>query len=145
MSFDFRNTGNSFNYNQPHLEHPQHSHYDHELVNIDISHDTNIGLTGRKNVSTTPTDRWGLSKTYDVDEYKEFRGLSPLMRSIWHDKDGKKLFLFIVLLSSMSLIEILYGTWAGSLGTRLALSTSVRTTYSSNLTRIDFYCATQYL
>ena len=39
-----------------------------------------------------------------------------ILRNVLNDKDCKKLFMFVCLLSVMAFTEVLYGWWTSSLG-----------------------------
>jgi hypothetical protein len=57
---------------------------------------------------------------FDEEENKPYakKGsvVANTIRAIWHDKDCKKLFLFAMLLFGVILVELFYGSYAGSLG-----------------------------
>jgi Co/Zn/Cd efflux system component len=59
------------------------------------------------------------SRAYEPDDDdRDFtkKGFGHIFRSIWNDSDCKRLFLFTLLSAGVTLIEILYGAWASSLG-----------------------------
>jgi len=52
----------------------------------------------------------------EEDFNKNLRKFSQILRIIFSDRDCKRLFLFLILLSSVTVIQFVYGSWASSLG-----------------------------
>jgi len=57
---------------------------------------------------------WKTKDQVDYDKERKYAG--QILKTLWSDKDCKRLFIFIILLAIVSTIQLVYGTWAGSLG-----------------------------
>lgn len=60
-------------------------------------------------------ESWNHSYTHEAEE-KTKASLAQYIKVIWIDKDAKNLFMFILVSTSFTFIELLYGTWYNSLG-----------------------------
>jgi zinc transporter 5/7 len=80
------------------------------IMDITISdQDSNNGLTERKS-------GFEKKRSFDFEEEDKERKLGHWVTIIWKDKDCKHLFLFIVLMSSVTLLQLVHGSYSGSLG-----------------------------
>jgi len=117
-------------------------------VSIDLgslsNRQDNSGLVGRKNYDQTlspgPTR---FKQTKEEDSQSSFNGLSKMFRTILGDRDCRRLFYFLVMSSSITSMQILYGTVAGSLGLISAAFHSVFDCLSLIISLVAMVCSKQ--
>eukprot|EP01117_Protostelium_nocturnum_P012407 TRINITY_DN4580_c0_g1_i1.p1 TRINITY_DN4580_c0_g1~~TRINITY_DN4580_c0_g1_i1.p1 ORF type:complete len:347 (+),score=68.82 TRINITY_DN4580_c0_g1_i1:74-1114(+) len=74
------------------------------------------GLIGRKLPSSPQLSHSHSFPSNEGFSVEKGLSISRILRLIFADKDCKKLFLFVSLLSTITIIQISYGTYVGSLG-----------------------------
>jgi len=126
----------------------------HDLVSIPIVDITiadfnstpgyNERLTERKTIGNTfdGQDKWRDNQN-DFDGEDKQKKLGTWLQQIWKDKDCKHLFLFILLMISLSFIEIFYGSFAGSLGLTSAAFQAIFHTIALSISLVSILLAKQ--